>query len=108
MTSDTLRAMLRKHPIVYIEHQKIMLDSFGRYYLLTDHQVQDITHDIAEVFKKDDLSLEVKKVFNPKTGVAVKCLKAKYPETLIRDLSTILFDRWDVVKFYEFSVERIF
>jgi len=106
----TLRARLKRHPVVYIETKKVMLESSGRYYLITDcdEEPVDITNDMIKVFKDFEIPYEVVKMLNTKTGVNVRLLKHRHPETMIRDLSHLVYGRWDAIRFYKFGVERIF
>lgn len=106
----TFKAKLKRYPLVYVETKNIMLESSGRYYLITDSDDEpvDVTNDIVEVFEACEIPYEVIKMLNTKTGVNVRLLKHRHPETMIRDLSHLIYGRWDAIRFYKFGVERIF
>lgn len=105
--TDELKKLLTRHPILYTEHRNGTF-SCGRFFILGDNgEVRNITFQIARCLEIYD-SHNIVRVLNHKTGESVKCIKTIHPDSLIRDLSEKLYDRWDVINFYILENERMF
>lgn len=103
----TLSALLKRCPVLYVEHNIYGVYSYGRYYAITDNEVRHITFDVAmclDMLNEDSIV----EVLNRKTTKAEKCLKIRRPDSAIRDLSQFLYGRWNAIKFYSLENERIF
>ena len=102
----TLFPLLKRAPVLYLEHSRAEEQSYGRYYAITDKQLVHITHYIAKCLYEYSDSLI--KIPNKKSHELTLCLKTLHPETTIHNLSEYLYGRWDTIKFYQLEGERVF
>jgi hypothetical protein len=93
--------------LLYIEHENSPVNTIGKYYALDGHEnMIDITPQIASL--NEYILLETVYLHNRKKVCREKCIAVKNANAMIRDLSSLLYDRWDAIKYYIIPKEKVF
>ena len=108
-----LASILKREPALYVEHKRQISDgetyTLGKYYTFTENGLLHITFDIAVCLNMYNEKYIIRNVFNHKTKCSEVCLKTiKKPDTVIRNLSELLFGRWNAIKLYTLESRKVF